>query len=764
MKKQLLSVLLGLACAVSAYAVPAMKGSAKVTQPDGTTVTVSLHGDEFFHYTTTIDGYTVERNDAGYYVYMMKVGEALVQSEQVAHDASLRSVEETKFLESIETNLVATEAVEKAQAVRTQTDEETAESGLLTRPKVYDYKNFRGLVILAEFNDCSFTRTDANEIFTNMINQKDYKGVPSTDGTTITPYTGSVRDYFYDNSMGQFEPEFDVVGPVKINYSKYYPNGSSNRSVIMKAVINAADELVDFSKYDRDGDGYVDMFYVIFAGHGSNYQGNNSGLIWPHKSAIYVRKDGVYTGTYACSTEMYGLESMTVIDGIGTICHEFSHVLGLKDLYDTDYEGSGGQSDHPGDWSVMSGGSYFNYSRTPAGYTLFERYASGFTTPTTITADGEYKLRSVAEYNEGYRINSAVDNEYFLFENRRKAGWDAYLPGSGMLVFRVDSTNTSVWSNNTINCNPSHNYFELVRANPTTQNGSIVESAGDPFPGTGKVSTLGNNTTPNMKSWTGKATPQTLSMIYEDSDGNIHFTVGTSEVGSTIEDFESMPVMLTDTAGVVGNFTNWNFSNAAVNSYGKFLSNGTRAVGLSNGGYCEATEISADQIESISVHVWNANSKVATMHLYVSEDRGETWTEYFESGSTSASQVKAGKSNYKLVYPIKNTKPIMFRISAEGNFGTGRVNVDDVEVSYTGSELSGVDNIIASVDENGLTVAVNGNTLYVASDSSADVEVYNASGMLVARAAAVDGVAAVELAQSGFYIVRQGNKVKKIVF
>ncbi len=770
MKKKLLSVLAGLACALGAYAVPAMPGLTKVLQPDGTYVSVALHGDEFFHYTTTADGYTVERNEAGYYVYMQKdANGVLLKSAQVAHDATSRSTSEVSFLKGIKPRLIEDKAANEARIKRVKANAAYSADGLAAKPKRYDYENFRGLVILVEYNDCPFSRDDIHDVFTNMITQRHYQGVPSEDDPTkITPCTGSVRDYFNDNSMGKFDPEFDVVGPVKINYSKTFAQGTTRAHTLMNYVIDAANPYVNFADYDRDKDGTVDMVYFVFSGHGSNVSGNDSQLIWPHKSSFaYKRVDGVYMGTYACSTELQGSDRTNVIDGIGTICHEFSHVLGLMDEYDTDYDGSGGQSVHPGNWSVMAGGSYLNNSRTPVGYSLFQRYQAGFATPKLITGEGNFDLRSIEENNEGYRINSAVNKEFFLLENRRKSGWNAYLPGEGMLVFRVDSTNTSVWVNNTINCNPGHNYYELLRANPKLISGTSIDWSGDPFPGSGNVLKITNETTANLKSWTGKPTELVINDIIEDKNGVIHFSVVRGDLGEATEDFESMPVFAKDTTDVQGVYAKWNFSNAIASNFGSFLSNGKRAVGIYNNGYIStSTEVTADKIVSVAFTVWNSNSKPVTIHLYKSVDNGATWQEVLQQGATEATKVKAGQSGKKYVYTIDENdyNPVLIKIAADGDFGTGRCIVDDVTITYNGRALLGIEDVVADgAEDASFRAVVADGVLAVNSDSSADVEVYDASGMLVARAAAVDGSVQISLPQAGFYIVRQGSNVKKIV-
>lgn len=527
----MMTMLLGI---TSSMAVPAHKKPIQVTQPDGTTVTIKLHGDEWMHFNTTADGYSVVKNQQGYYVYAEKKNGEMKATNVVAHDASKRKADEVTFLKNVkkyQAPMMSEEVAATKKKVEQQQRETLAKrrAAASRRDAQYDYNNFKGLVILVQFNDKEFSRDDYATIANDMMNQENYTGYDNE------VYTGSVRDYFSDNSDGQFKPEFDVYGPYTVNYSQY--DGESKTNKILVAALNAADADIDYSQYDRDGNGYVDMIYFLIAGNGSNYSGNDSRLYWPHRSCItennhYMHRDGVILWDYASSVELSGWTSQpstVVIDGIGTICHEFSHVLGLPDFYDTDYEGSGGQSNDPGDWSVMSGGSYFNDGRSPVGYSLYERYCVGFIEPESIediTQPGSYTLEPLANSQKGYCLNTPESEEYFLLENRQRNmfKWDAYLPGDGMLVHRVDYTNESVWWNNKINADPSHNYYELVRADGVK--GSA--SSSDPFPGSKKVHELTNATSPaNLKTWTGKNNQYGLFNIQQTAAKNITFTVST---------------------------------------------------------------------------------------------------------------------------------------------------------------------------------------------------------------------------------------------
>lgn len=533
--KKIPFILLMLCLSLSAaWAIPAYKGSVRVAQPDGSMLTLRLVGDEYLHFNTTDDGYSVVRNQQGAYVYARKGADGqLAPTALIAHDAPERLPSELSYLQEVGRRLTPDMTAERAAEKQAELQRQ-AKARAMRREPQYDYNSFRGLLILVEFNDRSFTRTDIRDIIDEMVNKEDYNGYVGTNGRRQT-YTGSVRDYFHDNSDGRFSPEFDVFGPYQIDYSQYDARATDNAAQLTVAALEAADEDIDYSVYDRDGDGYVDMVYFIFAGLGSHFGGNDSRLFWPHRSVIYnpsatgwddwaIVKDDVVFYDYASSVELTGYSgypTSITIDGIGTICHEFSHVLGLPDFYDTDYERSGGESNHPGEWSIMSGGSYNNNGRTPVGYSLFERYAVGFAEPETITAEGSYTLPELNSCNTGFRLNTQVGREFFFFENRQQTGkWDRTLPGHGMLVHRIDSTNSRAWRENTINNNPRHNYYELVRAN-----GSTNDLPGNTFPGTHRVRMLNNVTAPaNLLTWTGLPSRLGLTNIREEG-GVITFDV-----------------------------------------------------------------------------------------------------------------------------------------------------------------------------------------------------------------------------------------------
>lgn len=495
--------------AMTASAVPAHPRPVDVTQSDGSQLTVRLVGDEFYHRTITSDGYTVLQRTNGDYVYAVQSGSGLMPSSVIAHNPQQRDASEVRMVSSLKKGLTDKDGIANGKLMRNKRDQ------LMTPKRATGYENFRGLVVLINYNDRTFTY--GNDYYNAVMNQENFTGYYSNNGYFV-PCTGSARDYFYDNSMGLFEPQFDIAGPVTVNYSCTSPNGTNNVGNIFVAAINAIDSWIDFSQYDGDGDGVVDMIYFIVAGYTANFSGNNSGYLWPHQYYMYFytfrQYDGVYLGRYSCSGEIYGWEGYGYDDpdGIGTVVHEFTHALGLMDLYDTDYDNNGYAND-PGDWDVMAGGSYLNDSRTPAGFSIWERYRLGFADPEQIGEIGTgYTLEPLNTSNKGYWMETPNDYEYFMLENRQQTGWDAYLPGHGLLVTRVEFDQYE-WGYNSINTDASHMYYELLRAG--NEWGS---NASDPFPGIYGVTTLNNLTTPSLKCWNGAENDLGLASITENGD------------------------------------------------------------------------------------------------------------------------------------------------------------------------------------------------------------------------------------------------------
>jgi M6 family metalloprotease-like protein len=636
----------------------------------------------------------------------------------------------------------------------------------------YDYSKFRGLVILVEYNDLAFSRTDIKEIYEGMLNDKGYTGFMSNALLPEKiPYTGSVRDYYYENSNGLFDPTFDVVGPVKIDYASTYAKQTSYAQTLMSAAVKAADDEVDFSQYDCDGDGTVDMVFFLFSGGGSNYTGNDSNLLWPHASTLTTRVDGVSLGRYACSVELYGRPANKIIDGIGTIVHEFGHVLGLPDLYDTDYASSGGTSIHPQKWSVMASGSYLNQSRTPAGYSLYERYALGFATPQQVTETGDYTLDYIGTANTGLRIDTDTKNEYYLFENRQKQRWDAYLPGEGMLVFRVDSTSVTAWDNNDVNVNPAHNYYELLRATPKTTSSGVTDSDGDPFPGSGNVTELNYNTSPALLSWSGDPVFYSLSDIAM-ADGKVTLHITRETPTTATEDFESMPLTSGDAQELEGKFTTWTLASGASivasNDTTGTLGYGAQLLGLVRSATA-ATGVIDRTVTSISFDVCVADdygSSTGSIYCQYDEYGSDDWSSLASTEGKSVTVVAAGDT-LQLSYKVPSLKGASYRLLLKTGNRTKPVCIDNFRLQFDPNES--VANALTTVRSDApfdVRIADGRIELVTTAESSAGqtAQLYNAVGQLAASATISAGRATFAPAQRGLYIITCGGTSRKIIF
>lgn len=671
MKKILMLLALGLLC-VTARAIPADPTPMQVSQPDGTKLTIVLHGDEFVHYTTTMDGYTVLKNAAGYYTYARLDGNRLVPGDCIAHDVARRTAADHAALASTPKGLISEDQVQNGTRMMSRRASAMHRVGA---DGTMDYDNFRGLIILINYNDKSFSMPNPGSFYDDMVNTPNYTGY-TLNGRKVR-MTGSVRDYFFDNSNQIFDPVFDVVGPVTVDYSCRYPHGTDYGSDVFYAALEAADPFVDYGDYDSDGDGYVDMVFFLVAGLSANYSGNDENYLWPHMYYLYYAPphDGKWFGLYACSTEIAGWEYYNSdVNGIGTFCHEFGHVLGLPDLYDTDYSGSGGESRNPGGWSVMAGGSGSNYGRNPVGYSLYERYALGFTTPQVIDSEGPQTLQPLDESNLGLRLNTPNRNEFFLIENRQPGKWDKNLPGNGMLVARVDSSNVHVWEYNDVNVNPNHMYYELLRARYMGD-----DSESDPFPGTYNVTKLTNYTNPSLLTWDKQYNDYSILNIAMN-DGVITFDVKVDTSQMTIvEDFENMPLATTQSdKGVRGVFAKWDFAKCGVDKPAEGSCNGHQAVGMIKPSQITTSAPLNIMPYLVQFTVYNPTNTDANFKLSYSLDHGETWV---TAGSTVIT-VEAG-THKTASTQLPTDAPIMLRINQTSGHAKNKCYLDDIKLHYT---------------------------------------------------------------------------------
>lgn len=486
---------------LSSQAIPVDPRPRKVLVADGTTITVTLVGDEHGSWAVAEDGRNLRFNDAiNAYEYMTQ--------EQFKEMKNARVKHSTRFALPL-----------------TKTEEQQwPEPG----QKCNDYPTVgerHSLVILVEFQDQKFESVEnPKEYYTRQLNEPGF----SDNGAT-----GSARDFYLTASNGLFKPTFDVVGPILLprEMAYYGANEGSSSDVYVgricyDAVIEANDQgLIDFTQYDLNEDGWVDNIFIYYAGYGEADSGIKD-CVWPHSTDISKHEDfeplifqGKQVGSYACSNELRYNEDPSIKKptGIGTFVHEFGHTLGLPDLYTTIYNPL---VHHPNKWSTMASGSYNNDMNTPPTFSSYERFSLGWITPQILTAsvDDVLLLQPLTEKADAFLVPvEGSKTEYFMYENRQKEDWDEYLPGHGMLIWHIDYDEEK-WKTNNVNNDYSHQYIDIVEADGKADTGSMT---GDAMPGSAGIKEL------TLHSWSGQEIAESPCFVkeeYNDATGNICIT------------------------------------------------------------------------------------------------------------------------------------------------------------------------------------------------------------------------------------------------
>lgn len=522
MKLLMLASLLGFV-ALSAQAVPAKKGVWRmVTLADGTQKRVELRGDEFCSYWVDAEGvsYNLDSESKRY----------------VRVDANALQLRASQLRAKANQDRIARMAKARHMTVKKSLGQ--------TNGSYFGKK--KGLIILVQYKDKKFKFGHNQKMYNRIANETGY--------ANSLGFVGSVKDYFLAQSNGQFELDFDVVGPYTLNHEYAYygaPSGGSHDVRPCDMVYDAcrlADPDVNFADYDWDGDGYVEQVYVLFAGLGQA-AGGDENTIWPHESKLqygnngsYVSKDNnVVVNTYACGPELT-LQYTPVayrerVDGIGTLCHEFSHCLGYPDLYDTGNGGNFGM----GEFDLMDAGSYNGESFCPPNYSAYEKWFAGWITPTVLDKPASVKGMQAQDvkYGQAFVVyNDNNKNEYYLIENRQQnvGIWDKQLPASGMMITHVDY-DKNIWERNNVNTivnysnqlGPEYAYLDndhqrLTIFHADNEEGSSADSqAGDLYPFNGNNS-LSDTSSPAAIIYQGGSTMgKPITNITLNEDGSIDF-------------------------------------------------------------------------------------------------------------------------------------------------------------------------------------------------------------------------------------------------
>ena len=634
--KKFFIIMAVLTLVITANATPAKRGLWRtLTLTDGTAVLAQLSGDEFAHFWQSVDGRCfVEQEDGTY---------ALADMNQ------LRATSRSMHMKRAQRHA-------RRAPLHTQIGHEHA-------PIVGTKK---GIIILVEYTNSQFAEGHDQVLYDRIANEEGFN-----DGR----FSGSVHDYFYDQSNGQFDLTFDVVGPVQMDTTyQYYGQDVGGRSgydrrpgEMVATACQMVDDIVDFNDYDWDGDGVVDQVFVLYAGRGQA-DGGNSSTIWPHEwelsSSDYgstLILDDCAIDTYACGNEV---SYSGGINGIGTICHEFSHCLGFPDLYDIDYGGNYGM----GNWDMMDGGCYNNDGFHPSGYSAYEKWVAGWIELEELGSESVSitGMKPQSAHGEAYMIrNPSWDDEYYILENRDRNGWDKYNPGSGMLIHHVDY-NSDLWSNNIVNTTTGEYaaYNDHQRCTIFMANNNKSDEHGHPYP-YGSNNTLSDESMPKAFWYNADDEGSTdfhdaIDGIKLEEDGTISFSyVSGREVIEVITSEDDLLFCETfdKCEGIGGNDNRWS-GNAGKGVFrsdyrgwlgkNKFGANQCVKIGIeSSQGSITSPEMLAEGVYELTfksapwmttwqqmvVSVLNENGKEIVKETYPVMDRKQ-WSEYklqFES-------------------------------------------------------------------------------------------------------------------------------------
>lgn len=518
---RLIAVGLMAALGLTAAASPARPGVRVFRQADGSTISLRLAGDEFSHSYITTDGFAVSRQADGNFYYATAEGISPV----VAHEADARTESEKIYLSENGTAVTAG-AVLKARRTVNHTRKAPARA---TKRQVPCIGSPSVPVILVQYKDYKFKDSDPNATFTEFFTQG----------------SKSAYQYFYDQSNGKYTPQFDVYGPYTLSdkRSEYGGNtiygGDKGVGRMVGEGCLGLDEQIDFSRYDNDGDGVCDVVIVLYAGDGesTSYEDDSENAVWPCQWALrssdygkFLTLDGTTVDRFAVFNELSGYD-VSKIDGIGTFCHEFSHCLDLPDFYDTEYGPHFGM----GPWSLMDQGCYNNDGYTPIGYSAYEKAYMGWIDIEEAGENSFYTLPAMNGLSEvsdkAVRITNAADpNEYYILENRKRQGWDAYLPAEGLLITHI-TYNANAWANNVVN------NYDLQRVTPIPADNNLKiyrqgayyfpdedDFGGDLWPWQ-SATELSDNSLPAAKVNTGSYMHKPVTEITREADGSVSFWV-----------------------------------------------------------------------------------------------------------------------------------------------------------------------------------------------------------------------------------------------
>lgn len=543
MKRLLLSIMTMILTNAMSWAGPAFRQPYTVTQPDGTQLELVLNGDEHKAWLTTTDGTLIVEQAKAYYVAAVTDDGRLEASEALAHQSHQRSIAEQLVCEAQQ--MRRSLFFEQAEAIQVQ-----ARRAQVTSATYFPHTGSpRCLVILANFKDKQFLSEDPVAQFTQYFMGETQENLGNNEQKNFV----SVRKYFEQSSHGKFTPQFDVVGPVTLPETlEYYGKNSSDPGTdvffnqFCKQALTAADSIVDFKLYDNNGDNRVELVCIIYAGYGESVSGNPAETIWPKCAPNGSSTNDGVTVTYCnCSPELMTTREgrETDINGIGLFCHEFSHGMGLPDLYPTN-ESARMNNQTPEFFDLMDYGEYAWNGYAPVPYTAWEQEAMGWLDVEVLTESRtNIELKPLVQGGKAYKFgNGANSEEWIMLENVQTRDTNnktlGFQYGHGLLAWHVAYSNSTVNMADYPNNKAGTPRVCIIPADGLVINGYLFGSGqpysqtdytnslkGDPFPGTSEVTTLtAEQGLPNYKFYNGEEKPLcSLKNIREAADGTITF-------------------------------------------------------------------------------------------------------------------------------------------------------------------------------------------------------------------------------------------------
>lgn len=563
MRKKLLFGLLF--AAMTAGAVKMKPGINIIKQADGTTITVRAYGDEDLSYFLASDGTLLYQEGTNFYIAGVKADGTLYSTGVLAHEPSMRTIKEISAIKAQNAKAFYNSMETQAKANKVRREPMTPDNSLL--PSLGKHKI---PVILVEFSDVEFSVENPKATFDKYLNGKELFN-KETDPEMGQNYA-SVAKYFKDMSFGKFEPEFEVYGPVNLGkplatYGAGY-SSEENMGLLLTDACTAVDDEVDFTQYDSNDDGNIDLIYIIYAGFSQSIAGNSTDCIHPKSGYLSLAKsfDGMDVKRYGVNNELNGTPADQangpIINGIGLFCHEFSHCMGLPDLYPK--SGSIAEAcinQNMDYWSLMDAGEYTANGYRPTAYTAWERERLGWMEIGTLTGPSNVELKSLDEGGAAFRIYNDKDetgHEYYIVENVQNNGWNKNLFGNGLMVTHVDYLSSQFSLGGCkVNNTGGHPRMHVMAADgmfvPEYFLGSTIEdsyitflkehnadlvakyggqvfsiedykaeAAGDLFPGTSNATSLTDDSQP-MKAWTynGDTMGKPITDITNDTEKGI---------------------------------------------------------------------------------------------------------------------------------------------------------------------------------------------------------------------------------------------------